>query len=99
MTIKDRLDHHQKLFWAGVDAEPEEPRYGPPVTVWRHHRDGRKTTEIMPEALAKITVANIVHDEPDVARAKILYRAPSMDAHILYSVAEMMALQPAVAAA
>ena len=88
MTAEDRLKHYIAMANAG-DELPEEASLGPPVQIWRLHRDGRETLETLPEFLAQHTMANIVHEEPDVVRAKIIRRSPNLDSLL---VAELTSL-------
>ena len=103
MTVKDleeRLNHRLRMQLAG-DSPPQVPTsaLGPPVQIWRLHRDKTVTLETLPEHLAEITIANIVHNEPNVARAKIIRRSPSLDSFLLSAIFDRMATAPAIASA
>jgi len=47
---------------------------GPTAIIWRKFRDGLETEERLPVFLAECVLASIPDNEPNVARAKIIYR-------------------------
>jgi hypothetical protein len=101
MTIKDieaRLAHYERMFLAG-DPMPEGASFGPPVQIWRLHRDGHESWETLPEFLAELVLADIVNSEPNVARAKIVRSSPNLDQYLLVDIFDLMARQPAMVAA
>lgn len=73
--------------------------FGPPVQIWRQHRDGSVSYETLPEFLAKFIVAGIPHNEPNTARAKIIRRSPELDYFLLADLARLTAKMPAMEAA
>ena len=73
--------------------------FGPPVQIWRQHRDGSESYETLPEFLAKFELAGIPQNEPNTARAKIIRRRTELDPILLAGLAGFMAKMPAMEAA
>jgi len=92
--IMTRFEQAVRIAAAGADQVPDGLSFGPPVQIWRAHRDGSESYETLPEWLAILTLCDIVNSEPNTARAKIVRPPPDY-----YCLADLMARQPAMEAA
>lgn len=72
--LQKRFEQAVRLAAAGADKVPDGLSFGPPVILWRRYHDGRETEETWPLWIAELTMAEIVHSEPLVCRAKIVRR-------------------------
>jgi len=78
------LDHLRRIVQTGTDNTSvawDITNMGDGnVILWRKFRDsdegkpGEETEEVLPEFLAECILASIPDNEPNVARAKIIYR-------------------------